>query len=647
MHGLRRTDATPGVTEGLADLNLRHRTASSVRGAWRSDDAPSGPTEGPRRRDGRESAPGPTAGPRRLDGRERAPDPTEPVQRAAGATVALAQRAADDDGDLHESAADDSAQAGRKTQRSAWAGVSGRARPKPGTKASTRPGTKASTRPGANPGPQRGAASTKGAGLRRGGSTASTTRGPSRAQAGGRKPLKSGIFAQAKRGGVLGAGPDKSLVGTMKGLMKGPKIPGMASTGVSGVAKFTVRAAHAARAVVETARRVIAAVLASSKVLIIAALVIVIVLALVMAVLAIVPGIGHEAEKEEQAICAEGIPAANADVANLPLSVAGYGPAELTNAAIIMQVANDSGLDRRAQMIGIMTAIQESNLGKDPTAAVPDENGDAGLFQQRQKPTWYGTLEQVNDPAYAASAFFNGVTATEPGGYGSAGGGTGNGHIPGLKDIPNWQSLPLTEAAANVQRPAEKYRGEYAKHESTANEIINALGGTTVTLGEGGAVSGCAASGGVTGAATGSTQAVLDQAMSWEGKGLVYNLGSGTLDGPTGGAFDCSSFVGSAWKSGAGIEFGRSAREQWANLAPYRVSVDELQPGDLIFEAWGSRLDSGVVSHVAMYIGNGQMVEWSRTKNGFAVGPARTSGYQYVGAARPPAPDAAATEATP
>ena len=58
--------------------------------------------------------------------------------------------------------------------------------------------------------------------------------------------------------------------------------------------------------------------------------------------------------------------------------------------------------------------------------------------------------------------------------------------------------------------------------------------------------------------------------------------------------------------SGAGIDIGRSAQDQWNNLAAYRVTSIEIQPGDLIFEAWGRRGPSGdpnSVSHVAMYIG--------------------------------------------
>ncbi|WP_220085236.1 M15 family metallopeptidase, partial [Burkholderia multivorans] len=104
-------------------------------------------------------------------------------------------------------------------------------------------------------------------------------------------------------------------------------------------------------------------------------------------------------------------------------------------------------------------------------------------FQQRQLDGWYGSLKQVNDPVYAATAFYTGVTASEAGGYGSAGGGKGFGHLPGLTDIDGWEDMSYSEAAQAVQRSA--YPDAYGKHVSTANDIITALENTKVTIGGG------------------------------------------------------------------------------------------------------------------------------------------------------------------
>lgn len=481
-----------------------------------------------------------------------------------------------------------------------------------------------------------GSAATRGrAGLARGGS-ASRKGGlmAAKKRAAKRRAVKVAQKRAKKAAGA--AGLPTSPAGALKGGIKGAK-------GAARAAQLALQAARAAVALVRTAIMLIGSVVTSTPVLITIAVVI-LVLALIVALLAIIPGIGEEAQKSENAFCTTNGAAVSANVSNLPFSVAGYGPDQLRNAAVIMKVAQDSGLDRRAQLIGLITAIQESDLGRDPTSKVPNPDGDAGLFQQRTHSRWYGSLEMVNNPVYSATAFYNGVTAKAAGDWGSVGGGAGFGHIPGLKDIPNWQSMPLTEAASSVQKPDEDLRGEYAKHEQTANELINALGGTNVELGASGAIAGC---GGVGGVATGTVKAVIDYAMSWQGKGLVYNLGSGTLDGPTNNAMDCSSFVGAAWKQGAGITFGRSAQDQWNNLAAYRVQPSELQPGDLLFEAAGRRGpvgDPNSVSHVLMYIGNGQTVEWGFSSNGFRIGSVegRINAPAFVGAARPPAPQEAA-----
>ncbi|MGO2537636.1 C40 family peptidase [Brachybacterium tyrofermentans] len=351
-------------------------------------------------------------------------------------------------------------------------------------------------------------------------------------------------------------------------------------------------------------------------------------------------GISVQAASSSTSTCSSGAAPAIA-IGGLP-AVAGFSSTQVENAAIIAQAAKDAGLDRRAQLIGIITGMQESQLGDDPRSKLPNGDGDAGVFQQRTYDGWYGSLEMINDTGYAAKAFFEGVTAKSSGDYGSAGGGSGYGHIPGLKDIKGWEAMTPTIAASEVQRPAEQYRGEYAKHTDDANALLNALSGVDVDLSTTDTAGGCADGGAV----NGNVETVIEKAKGLLSQGLNYGLGSGDQNGPSGGAIDCSAFTSYAWKSGAGVDIGRSAQDQWNNLAASRVTVDEIQPGDLIFEAWGRRGPTGdpnSISHVAMYIGDGQMIESSRSKNGPTISSARLEGAQFVGIARPTA--AAAGEA--
>lgn len=72
---------------------------------------------------------------------------------------------------------------------------------------------------------------------------------------------------------------------------------------------------------------------------------------------------------------------------------------------------------------------------------------------------------------------------------------------------------------------------------------------------------------------------------------------------------DCSGFIKYVMKHGAGINMNRSSRSQATQGK--EISAEEMQPGDLIFYAKNSS-----INHVAMYIGNGQVVHASTYKTG-------------------------------
>jgi hypothetical protein len=79
-----------------------------------------------------------------------------------------------------------------------------------------------------------------------------------------------------------------------------------------------------------------------------------------------------------------------------------FNAEQLKNAAIIASVGSSLGMSSRDIEIGIMTAIAESSL-------INTSGGDrdsVGLFQQRTSQGW-GSVEQIMDPNYAATQFFN------------------------------------------------------------------------------------------------------------------------------------------------------------------------------------------------------------------------------------------------
>ena len=79
---------------------------------------------------------------------------------------------------------------------------------------------------------------------------------------------------------------------------------------------------------------------------------------------------------------------------------------------------------------------------------------------------------------------------------------------------------------------------------------------------------------------------------------------------------DCSGFVLSVFAK-YNVSLPHSSRAQ-ANMGT-SISASELQPGDLVFYAKG-----GTVNHVALYIGNGQVIHASSPKTGIKI-----SNYNY------------------
>lgn len=106
--------------------------------------------------------------------------------------------------------------------------------------------------------------------------------------------------------------------------------------------------------------------------------------------------------------------------------------------------------------------------------------------------------------------------------------------------------------------------------------------------------------------------------------GVPYVWGGTTPDV----GFDCSGLLQWAFRE-EGVSIPRVTHDQWN--AGERVEWDDLERGDLLF--WRSDPTApDYISHVAIYLGDGQMLEAPRTGLDVRVTPVRTA--NYAGAVR-------------
>jgi uncharacterized protein YgiM (DUF1202 family) len=128
----------------------------------------------------------------------------------------------------------------------------------------------------------------------------------------------------------------------------------------------------------------------------------------------------------------------------------------------------------------------------------------------------------------------------------------------------------------------------------------------------------------VASAASGLGGEIVQMAMGYRGSPYRYGCSG------EGGAFDCSGFTSYLYRQ-KGISISRSCVQQFRQGTP--VSRSELSPGDCVFFAGTFR--SGI-SHVGIYIGNGEFIHASNPRSGVKVDRLDSSYYgpKYAGARR-------------
>ncbi|MFD5320484.1 hypothetical protein [Streptomyces sp. NPDC127098] len=213
-------------------------------------------------------------------------------------------------------------------------------------------------------------------------------------------------------------------------------------------------------------------------------------------------------------------------------------PEQAANAATIAAVASARELPERAVTIALATAMQESELRNVDFG----DRDSLGLFQQRPSQGW-GTEVEVMDPVYAAGAFYE-----------------------RLVEVPEYETMPLTEAAQEVQRSA--FPDEYAKHEPNASLLAAALTGRAA------AALNCTVDTAAEERVTGSVAAVNALMVREFGEG-VETVGDGAL---------LTVSVPGSEETGRGWELAH-----WSLAHSAELGIERITFGSLVWEADRSR----------------------------------------------------------
>ncbi|MEU9939073.1 C40 family peptidase [Streptomyces lavendulae] len=278
-------------------------------------------------------------------------------------------------------------------------------------------------------------------------------------------------------------------------------------------------------------------------------------------------------------------------------------PAEqIPHARTIVATGIALAVPERGQVVALATAIQESRLRN----LSYGDRDSLGLFQQRPSQGW-GTPDQVRDPVYASTKFYQ-----------------------GLLKVPGWQQMTITQAAQAVQLSG--FPGAYAQWEPLARALQQAIAPTLKDTGpstggqnpgtapvdpcgpgEDGSGSGPIPEGVVPKGYSipGDADPRAKTAITWAMNqlGTLYQWGGSCL-APRGpdpmGRCDCSSLTQQAYRK-AGITLTRTTYTQIAE--GHAVPLSQLRPGDLLF----SRGTPAVPEHVGVYAGHGYVIEAPRT----------------------------------
>ncbi|TNC23141.1 C40 family peptidase [Amycolatopsis alkalitolerans] len=231
----------------------------------------------------------------------------------------------------------------------------------------------------------------------------------------------------------------------------------------------------------------------------------------------------------------------------------------------IIAVGKQRGLSPRAWQIAIQAGMTESglrNLGY-------GDRDSLGVFQMRPSMGW-GSVAQLQDVGYEINKFYDVLLA-----------------------VPGWDQQRPGTSAQDVERSA--FPDRYHRWEPMAAYLVQHVGQVADMVG-------CGQSVGLALPANQAAARAIAFALGEQGKPYVWGA-----TGPN--AYDCSGLMLRAYEA-AGITLDRVSQDQYHDGA--MLPVRDAQPGDLLFWAYDPS-NPNTIHHVAMYLGNGKIVEAQQT----------------------------------
>jgi peptidoglycan DL-endopeptidase CwlO len=163
------------------------------------------------------------------------------------------------------------------------------------------------------------------------------------------------------------------------------------------------------------------------------------------------------------------------------------------------------------------------------------------------------------------------------------------------------QERAAEKAAAEAAAEAATKAAAQAAAQQAAAQKAAAKGAKTGTLDSPGAPTPPAPSTHAPAASSAGVAAALAFASAQIGEPYVWGAA-----GPN--SWDCSGLTMKAWQQG-GIDLPHYSVAQYEQSTP--IAFGDLQPGDLVF--WGTTSRPGSIHHVALYAGNGMIIQAPHT----------------------------------